>query len=153
MDQGAYLGAVGAVRAELEGADACGACHRGLKTAEGATQAPLPRMADCLVCHARIDPPTSCGFCHAPDTVLKIDDSSMSSHHAEIAPSPDGYILKDLDSTNGTKVNGIPLEPNAPYALKPGDKIRFGKIDANFHTLGDSEHSARRVNLEAAVGM
>ncbi len=73
----------------------------------------------------------------APDTVFQIEDESVSSHHAEISASPAGYILKDLDSTNGTKINGNPLAPKTEHPLKPGDKIRFGKVDALF----DPEHA------------
>jgi len=73
----------------------------------------------------------------APDNVFPIDDVSVSSHHAEIAPSSGIYLLKDLGSTNGTKVNGTDLQPETEYTLKPGDKIRFGKVDSIF----DPEHA------------
>jgi pSer/pThr/pTyr-binding forkhead associated (FHA) protein len=73
----------------------------------------------------------------APDNVFHIDDVSISSHHATISPSAEGYLLKDIGSTNGTMVNGQTLEPEIEYAMKPGDKIRFGKVDAVF----DPEHA------------
>jgi len=47
--------------------NACMACHRGLDEEAGA----LPHMADCLVCHTRIDAPFSCEQCHAPGGHLK----------------------------------------------------------------------------------
>lgn len=51
----------------LSGAGACGACHRG-----ASDQSPgMPAMADCLVCHARIEPPFSCEKCHTPGPELK----------------------------------------------------------------------------------
>ena len=68
----------------------------------------------------------------APDNIFHIDDVSISSHHATISPASDGYLLKDLGSTNGTMVNGNTLEAETEYALKPGDKVRFGKVDAVF---------------------
>ncbi len=73
----------------------------------------------------------------APDNVFPIDDVSVSSHHAQIAPSAGIFLLKDLGSTNGTKVNGSELQPDTEYTLKPGDKIRFGKVDSIF----DPEHA------------
>ena len=73
----------------------------------------------------------------APDNVFHIDDVSMSSHHAKISPSPGGYLLKDLGSTNGTRANGNKLEPETEYALKSGDRIRFGTVEAVF----DPEHA------------
>ncbi len=74
----------------------------------------------------------------APDNVFTIDDVSVSSHHAQIAPSAGIFLLKDLGSTNGTMVNGTDLEPQTEYTLKPGDKIRFGHVDSIF----DPEHAA-----------
>jgi pSer/pThr/pTyr-binding forkhead associated (FHA) protein len=73
----------------------------------------------------------------APDNIFPIDDVSVSSHHAQIAPSSGIFLLKDLGSTNGTKVNGADLQPETDYTLKPGDKIRFGKVDSIF----DPEHA------------
>ena len=73
----------------------------------------------------------------APDNVFPIDDVSVSSHHAHIAPTEGVFILKDLGSTNGTMVNGTELQPEAEHILKPGDKIRFGKVDSIF----DPEHA------------
>ena len=73
----------------------------------------------------------------APDNVFPIDDASVSSHHAQIAPSAGIFLLKDLGSTNCTFVNGSTLEAQTEYTLKPGDKIRFGKVDSLF----DPEHA------------
>ena len=68
----------------------------------------------------------------APDNVFHIDDVSMSGHHATIAPSPEGYALTDLGSTNGTTVNGKPLQAGTEHTLSPGDRIRFGNMEAVF---------------------
>ena len=68
----------------------------------------------------------------APDNIFPIDDVSVSSHHAQIAPSSGIFLLKDLGSTNGTMVNGTELQPETEYTLKPGDKIRFGHVDSIF---------------------
>ncbi len=73
----------------------------------------------------------------APDNVFTIDDVSVSSHHARIAPSGDSYILTDLGSTNGTMVNGAELKAEVEHTLKPGDRVRFGKVDSLF----DPEHA------------
>ena len=73
----------------------------------------------------------------APDNIFPIDDVSVSSHHAQIAPSAGIFLLKDLGSTNGTMVNGTDLQPETEYTLKPGDRIRFGHVDSIF----DPEHA------------
>jgi hypothetical protein len=71
IDSKTYLSAPGDLRAHLNGANACTACHRGLEQSDRVTVAALPRMADCLVCHNQIDPPESCEFCHAKSMDLK----------------------------------------------------------------------------------
>jgi hypothetical protein len=64
IDRREYLGKGQEIRAALETKNACAACHRGLETAGNADHTNMPRMADCLVCHDRIDPPASCLVCH-----------------------------------------------------------------------------------------
>jgi hypothetical protein len=49
----------------LDGKEVCQACHRGLEQAIEATPANFPHMADCLVCHSKIDNPFSCEKCHS----------------------------------------------------------------------------------------
>ena len=68
----------------------------------------------------------------APDNVFPIDDVSVSSHHAQITPVNGEFILRDVGSTNGTAVNGTELTPETDHALKPGDRVLFGHVDAIF---------------------
>ena len=63
----------------------------------------------------------------APDNAIRIDDVSVSSRHAELSFAGESCYLKDLDSTNGTRVNG---ETITRVQLRAGDKIRFGKVEA-----------------------
>src|SRR5437016_2643581 len=65
----------------------------------------------------------------APDNMIVIDDSSVSNRHAQLELSGETYRLKDLDSTNGTKVNGVPITETL---LRFEDRIRFGAIEARF---------------------
>jgi pSer/pThr/pTyr-binding forkhead associated (FHA) protein len=65
----------------------------------------------------------------APDNMIVIDDPSVSSRHAQLELSGETYRLKDLDSTNGTKVNGVPITETV---LRFEDRIRFGAIEARF---------------------
>jgi predicted component of type VI protein secretion system len=53
------------------------------------------------------------------------DDPELSRHHAEIERQPTGeFTIKDLASTNGTFVNGAPVD--APFALAVGDEVEVG---------------------------
>ena len=66
IDKKTYLSDPGNIRAQLNSSNVCLACHRGIDTAERVSDANMPQMADCLVCHNQIDPPFSCEKCHDP---------------------------------------------------------------------------------------
>lgn len=65
----------------------------------------------------------------APLNHIVIDNPAVSAQHAIIARSDECYRLKDLHSTNGTKVNDASI---TDVALQDGDKIQFGSIVAVF---------------------
>jgi two-component system NtrC family sensor kinase len=56
---------------------------------------------------------------------LPLTDNTVSRRHAELHPVGDGWILKDLGSSNGTYINGARVDNT--YALKLGDQMRVGK--------------------------
>ncbi|HEV8192577.1 MAG TPA: FHA domain-containing protein, partial [Ktedonobacterales bacterium] len=60
------------------------------------------------------------------DCDICLPDSSVSRRHAQIMRQPDGYFLSDLQSSNGTSLNGISL--SAPGLLRPGDMLQLGEI-------------------------
>lgn len=68
----------------------------------------------------------------APDNMIVVDDPSVSSHHAEIRVVDRNCQLKDIGSTNGTRVNGNPV---TEAQLGHGDRIRFGGIDARYEAI------------------
>ncbi|MBW1731173.1 MAG: FHA domain-containing protein [Deltaproteobacteria bacterium] len=57
------------------------------------------------------------------DNDLVISDNTVSRHHAEIRKSKDGYLLIDLGSYNGTRLNGKPIQ-TAP--LTDNDLVQIG---------------------------
>jgi hypothetical protein len=58
---------------------------------------------------------------------VALDDPGVSRRHAQVKRQPDGSLaLLDLGSTNGTKINGIAIEPNILVPLKDGDRITLG---------------------------
>ncbi|HVY72240.1 MAG TPA: FHA domain-containing protein [Verrucomicrobiae bacterium] len=58
-----------------------------------------------------------------------IQHSSVSSRHCEIIVEDAAVTLQDLQSTNGTYLNGQLLAPHQPVALSPGQTVRFGSVD------------------------
>jgi pSer/pThr/pTyr-binding forkhead associated (FHA) protein len=63
------------------------------------------------------------------DNDIVIPDGSMSSHHAEIVETAEGYQLTDLGSTNGTQVNGQRIDS---ALLSDGDSITLGHVSGVF---------------------
>ncbi len=65
-----------------------------------------------------------------PNADVMIDDGSISSEHAHFTLEFEGedavvYVV-DVESANGTFLNGDKLEPNAPKRLSSQDSVRFG---------------------------
>jgi len=54
----------------------------------------------------------------------------VSRRHAQILPDQDGWILTDLNSTNGVRLNGRPL--GVPTRLADGDVIEVGSVELVF---------------------
>jgi pSer/pThr/pTyr-binding forkhead associated (FHA) protein len=64
-----------------------------------------------------------------PDCDITLVDPNVSRQHAEIQPRGDGFVLVDLGSTNGSRVNGIRV---AERELRDGDELGFGNIRLTF---------------------
>lgn len=58
---------------------------------------------------------------------IVLDDSSVSRRHAEVRHNPEGWHVRDLESTNGTYVNGVRIGPGE-QPLKARDIVQFGKV-------------------------
>ncbi len=58
------------------------------------------------------------------------DDSGLSRHHLAIYRSPNGWMVEDLGSKNGTLVNGIRVDSARRFA--PGDRISAGHLTIEF---------------------
>lgn len=65
------------------------------------------------------------------DNDIRLDDATVSSHHAEIIQSPTEVIIRDCGSTNGTYVNGNAVDE---HKLSDDDVIVIGKLTISFFT-------------------
>jgi len=65
------------------------------------------------------------------DNAFEIPEASVSSHHAEILLRGNDVVIRDLDSTNGTFING---EKITEAVLQPGQILRFGTVEMRLDT-------------------
>jgi pSer/pThr/pTyr-binding forkhead associated (FHA) protein len=61
-----------------------------------------------------------------PGATLRIADVSVSRRHAELRHVGDGWMVRDLNSMNGTHLNGSRI--TAPTAVRAGDILQFGSV-------------------------
>lgn len=67
------------------------------------------------------------------DNSFQIAEPSVSSHHCEVLLRGSDVVVKDLNSTNGTFING---EKISESVLKPGQTLRLGQIELQLLTEG-----------------
>src|SRR5207247_3983691 len=65
------------------------------------------------------------------DNTFQIAEPSVSSHHCEVLLRGSDVVVKDLNSTNGTYING---EKVSESVLKPGQLLRLGQIEMRLET-------------------
>jgi len=63
------------------------------------------------------------------DCALVVADSSVSRQHAELTITPEAVKIRDLDSRNGIKINGVPRKSGQ---LQEGDRIHIGTAELQF---------------------
>ena len=69
---------------------------------------------------------------------IVINDPEVSRHHAHLLLQPEGYILEDLGSTNGTFIRGQRLA--APVVLRPGELITIGeKVNLKYEVISSDQ--------------
>jgi hypothetical protein len=74
----------------------------------------------------------------APSNSISIADGSVSSNHARIVRTGEGFFLEDLQSRNGTFVNGEKVAEEKRL-LADGDLIRVGKVILTFNIARESK--------------
>ena len=64
-----------------------------------------------------------------PDSTIVLADPNVSRQHAEVRPRGTGFVLYDLGSTNGSKVNGAKVRE---HDLVDGDELTLGNTKMRF---------------------
>lgn len=75
------------------------------------------------------------------DNTFQIPDSSVSSHHCEILLRGSDIVVKDLNSTNGTFINGQQV---TEATLKPSQILRLGQVEVRLESDQASSAAQKR---------
>jgi hypothetical protein len=78
--------------------------------------------------------------------LLRLNDERVSRFHAKVQQEDGDVIITDLESTNGTRINGAPVQIRR---LRAGDQISVGRSMLLFGTL--EEITARKNSERAAA--
>lgn len=76
----------------------------------------------------RVEEGQEVSFGRAFDNTIHIDDGSISRHHAAIKWKKSMMYITDLQSTNGTMVNGERVQDDFYYELNYMDEVTIGNI-------------------------
>src|SRR5438477_5966506 len=91
------------------------------------------------------DLPTPLTIGREEGNILRLNDERVSRFHAKVQIDTDDFILTDLESTNGTRVNGAVVQIRR---LRFGDRVSVGRSLLLFGS--NEEIAARMATLEGA---
>ena len=81
------------------------------------------------------------------DADLTLYDQEISTEHAAVEPRPEGYLLRDLDSTNGTFVNGQRVRERV---LVHGDVVHLAHVELRFFLGRPARRTRSTLNVDDA---
>lgn len=81
------------------------------------------------------------------DNLIQLNDERVSRIHAKLQEDRGDVILTDLNSTNGSRVNGHPVQLRV---LQPGDHLQIGRCTLLFGSDVQIADYARRLGVEVA---
>jgi uncharacterized protein YraI len=86
---------------------------------------------------------------------IALDTDTISRYHLSITHQNDDVFITDLDSVNGTFVDGVKLKDNQPHKLFGGEEIMIGELRLIYHDMDENptrpivvpEDATRRIEL------
>jgi serine phosphatase RsbU (regulator of sigma subunit) len=87
------------------------------------------------------------GIGRSSRNVVQIADATVSKEHAEITRHGDRFLIRDLGSRNGTRVNGVGVVGRV--ALEPGDHVEIGHVALT--ATADDPHPPTRLSESAGI--
>ena len=86
------------------------------------------------------------------DNAVVLDNPTVSGHHCAVVRQGDSYLLRDLESTNGTRLNSKEV---SEAKLKPKDLIQVGSVEFMFDGAQSetvATQSFAEANVEVSAG-
>lgn len=83
-----------------------------------------------------LEPSSRARIGRGAENEVVLDDPRSSRVHAILSKSGADWILTDMDSRNGTRLNGLPVHE---AALRSGDRIEIGRVVIEFQGDGDGD--------------
>src|SRR5207302_4816103 len=93
------------------------------------------------------DLPTPLTIGREEGNILRLNDERVSRFHAKVQIDSEDFILTDLESTNGTRVNGSVVQIRR---LRYGDRVSVGR---SLLLFGSNEEIALRMASPEGVGL
>lgn len=79
-----------------------------------------------------------------PQNDMVLTDDSVSRNHARLEFKLGSWMLTDLESTNGTSVEGVRLAPGVPTPLAYAATVRFGGVQLQFREVHEADPESAR---------
>lgn len=94
-----------------------------------------------------LQPPITIG--REEDNGIQLNDERVSRFHAKVQEDSDRIILTDLESTNGTRVNGHPIQM---HVLRVGDQVAIGRCLLLFGSADEIESQIKQRQRQTGEG-
>ncbi|MEE2828337.1 MAG: FHA domain-containing protein [Myxococcota bacterium] len=105
---------------------------RHLQTAQASF---APSVVQYVTLDHHVSPPTSrwISIGRTSENDVAVNDYAVSRHHARFRfVEGAGYVIEDLESVNGTAVDGDWIDTSEPVGIRSGQRLRFGRLSFTF---------------------
>ncbi len=92
--------------------------------------APPPRALLLVAGRRLLVAPAGAVIGRGRDCDIVLEDAGISRRHAHLSPTPNGWTIEDLGSTNGVRINGESI--HGPHPVRLGDRIELGSTEIAF---------------------
>jgi hypothetical protein len=84
-----------------------------------------------------------------PGNTIQLTEQNVSRQHARLTPGSDGWVIEDLDSYNGVRVNGVLIE--GTVNLNEGDVVQIG--DYHLAITNNAEQTTLNIDRQGGGGV